>query len=91
MRSSSDGRLLSEVIDAIAFSSRPERSVHLPEKDGNRLRMWAVGGTWERVFSALMAQADADGTWPGAAAVAGHQPSTAGLPGSGPTRPVAGR
>ncbi|WP_019065116.1 hypothetical protein [Streptomyces prunicolor] len=22
--------------------------------------MWAVGGTWERVFTALMAQADAD-------------------------------
>ncbi|MFJ1610138.1 hypothetical protein ACIOHS_43490 [Streptomyces sp. NPDC088253] len=26
----------------------------------NRLRMWAVDGTWERVFTALMTQADAD-------------------------------
>ncbi len=26
----------------------------------NRLRMWALDGTWERVFTALMAQADAD-------------------------------
>ena len=26
----------------------------------NRLRMWAVDGTWERVFTTLMAQADAD-------------------------------
>ncbi|MGW1320616.1 hypothetical protein [Streptomyces sp. NPDC002426] len=26
----------------------------------NRLRMWAVDGTWERVFTALVAQADAD-------------------------------
>lgn len=42
------------------------RWVHLPEKYGNwrgvynRLRMWAVDGTWGRVFTALMAQADAD-------------------------------
>ncbi|WP_413777939.1 transposase [Streptomyces sp. AM2-3-1] len=40
--------------------------VHLPEKYGsrrgvyNRLWMWAVDGTWGRVFTALMAQADAD-------------------------------
>lgn len=39
--------------------------VHLPEKYGNwrgacnRLRMWAVDGTWEQVLTALMAQADA--------------------------------
>ncbi|MFJ1544505.1 hypothetical protein [Streptomyces sp. NPDC088246] len=26
----------------------------------NRLRMWAIDGTWERVFTALVAQADAD-------------------------------
>ena len=26
----------------------------------NRLRMWAVDGTWERVFTALVAQVDAD-------------------------------
>ncbi len=40
--------------------------VHLPERYGNwrgvynRLRMWALDGTWERVFTALMAQADTD-------------------------------
>ncbi|MFF2102314.1 transposase [Streptomyces sp. NPDC058202] len=40
--------------------------VHLPEKYGkrrgvyNRLRMWALDGTWQRVFTTLMAQADAD-------------------------------
>ncbi|MFD3587794.1 IS5 family transposase [Streptomyces sp. NPDC058683] len=56
-----------EVIDAIAFKFRTGTQwVHLPEKYGNwrgvynRLRMWAVDGTWERVFTALMAQADAD-------------------------------
>ncbi|MFD3585438.1 IS5 family transposase [Streptomyces sp. NPDC058683] len=26
----------------------------------NRLRMWAIDGTWERVFTTLMAQADAE-------------------------------
>lgn len=56
-----------EVIDAIAFRFRTGTQwVHLPEKYGNwrgvynRLRMWAVDGTWGRVFTALMAQADAD-------------------------------
>ncbi|MET4922496.1 IS5/IS1182 family transposase, partial [Streptomyces sp. PSRA5] len=40
--------------------------VYVREKYGNwrgvynRLRMWAVDGTWERVFTALMARADAD-------------------------------
>lgn len=40
--------------------------VYLPGKYGNwrgvynRLRMWAMDGTWERVFTALMADADAD-------------------------------
>lgn len=40
--------------------------VHLPEKYGNwpgiynRLRMWATGGTLEQVFTAQIAQADAD-------------------------------
>ncbi|MFI0506916.1 transposase [Streptomyces albogriseolus] len=54
-------------IDAIAFKFQTGTQwVHLPEKDGNwrgvynRLRMWAVDGTWERVFTALVAQADAD-------------------------------
>ncbi|WP_413252929.1 IS5 family transposase [Streptomyces brevispora] len=56
-----------QVIDAIAFKFRTgSQWVHLPERYGNgrgvcnRLRMWAVDGTWERVFAALMAQADAD-------------------------------
>jgi transposase len=56
-----------EVIDAIAWKFQTgSQWVHLPEKYGNwrgvynRLRMWAVGGTWERVFTAVMAQADAD-------------------------------
>ena len=55
-----------EVIDAIAWKFQTgSQWVHLPEKYGNwrgvynRLRMWAVDGTWERVFTALMAQADA--------------------------------
>ncbi|MEV7392240.1 transposase [Streptomyces sp. NPDC091215] len=53
-----------EVIDAIAFKFRTGTQwVHLPEKYGNwrgvynRLRMWAADGTWERVFTALMAHA----------------------------------
>ncbi|MEU0144236.1 IS5 family transposase [Streptomyces albidoflavus] len=57
-----------EVVDAIAYKFRTgTRWVHLPERYGNwrgvynRLRMWAVDGTWERVFTALVAQADADG------------------------------
>jgi transposase len=56
-----------EVIDAIASKFQTGTQwVHLPEKYGNwrgiynRLRMWAVDGTWERVPTALVAQADAD-------------------------------
>ncbi|MFG2593892.1 IS5 family transposase [Streptomyces sp. NPDC048438] len=56
-----------EVIDAIAFKFQTgSQWVHLPERYGNwrgvynRLRMWAVDGTWERVFTTLMAQADTD-------------------------------
>jgi transposase len=55
-----------EVIDAIAFKFRTGTQwVHLPEEYGNwrgvcnRLRMWALDGTWERVFATLMAHADA--------------------------------
>ncbi|MFF8911287.1 transposase [Streptomyces olivaceoviridis] len=51
-----------EVIDAIAFTFRTGTQwVHLPERYGNwrgvhnRLRMWAVDGTWERVFTAVVA------------------------------------
>ncbi|MFJ7985711.1 IS5 family transposase [Streptomyces sp. NPDC096351] len=56
-----------EVIDAIAWKSQTGSPwIHLPEKYGNwrgiynRLRMRAIDGTWERVFTALVAQADAD-------------------------------
>ncbi|WP_453066582.1 IS5 family transposase [Streptomyces massasporeus] len=56
-----------EVIDAIAFKFQTGTQwVHLPERYGNwrgvynRLRMWAIDGTWERVFTPPMAQADAD-------------------------------
>jgi transposase len=56
-----------EVIDAITFKFQTGTQwVHLPEKHGtwrgvyNRLPMWAVDGTWERVLTTLMAQADAD-------------------------------
>ncbi|MDX3322030.1 MULTISPECIES: transposase [Streptomyces] len=55
------------VIDAIAYKFQTGTQwVHVPDKYGNwrgvynRLRMWAVDGTWERVFTALVAQADAD-------------------------------
>ncbi|MFJ1805736.1 MULTISPECIES: transposase [unclassified Streptomyces] len=56
-----------EVIDEIAFKFQTRTQwVHLPQKYGNRqrvynrLRMWAVDGVWERVFTTLVAQADAD-------------------------------
>jgi transposase len=48
-----------EVPDRIAVGP-PAREVRQLEGSYNRLRMWAVDGTWERVFTALMAQADAD-------------------------------
>lgn len=55
------------MIDAIAFRFQTGTQwVHLPGKYGkgngvcNRLRMWAIDGTWRRVFTALMAQSDAD-------------------------------
>ncbi|MDH6554975.1 transposase [Streptomyces sp. SAI-117] len=54
------------MIDAIAWKFQTgSQWVHLSEKYGNwrgvynRLRMWAVDGTWERVFTTLIAQADA--------------------------------
>ncbi|WP_308190029.1 IS5 family transposase [Streptomyces sp. MBT42] len=56
-----------EVIDAIAWKLQTgSQWVRLPEKYGdwrgvyNRLRMWAVDATWERVLTALIAQADAE-------------------------------
>ncbi len=55
------------MIDAIAYTFQTGTQwVHLPEKYGNwrgiysRLRLWAVDSTWEREFTALVAQADAD-------------------------------
>ncbi|WP_406364608.1 IS5 family transposase [Streptomyces sp. NBC_00645] len=57
-----------QVIDAIAFKYRTGTPwMDLPEHFGswkgahNRLRMWAAHGTWEKVFTALLAQADAEG------------------------------
>jgi transposase len=55
------------VIDAIAFKFQTgTQGVNLPEKYGNsrgvynRPRMWAVDGVWEREFTVLVAQADAN-------------------------------
>ncbi|MCX5381577.1 IS5 family transposase [Streptomyces sp. NBC_00091] len=57
-----------QVIDAIAFKYRTGIPwTDLPEHFGswkgahNRLRKWATDGTWEKVFTALLAQADAEG------------------------------
>ncbi|MFI8266560.1 IS5 family transposase [Streptomyces sp. NPDC085665] len=56
-----------QVIDAIAFKYRTGTPwMDLPERFGSwtgaysRLRMWAIDGTWERVFAALLAEADAE-------------------------------
>ncbi|MGX1135675.1 transposase [Streptomyces glaucescens] len=60
------------MIDAIAVKFQTGTQwVHLPGKYGNwrgvynRLRMWAVDGAWDWVFTALVAQADAgeDVSW----------------------------
>ncbi|WP_331728599.1 transposase [Streptomyces sp. NBC_00158] len=57
-----------QVIDAIAFKYRTGTPwMDLPEHFGswkgahNQLRMWAADGAWEKVFTALLAQADAEG------------------------------
>ncbi|GAA4329258.1 IS5 family transposase [Streptomyces venetus] len=57
-----------QLIDAIAFKYRTGTPwMDLPKHFGswkgvhNRLRKWAADGTWERVFTALLAQADAEG------------------------------
>ncbi|WUT93804.1 IS5 family transposase [Streptomyces sp. NBC_00667] len=57
-----------QVIDAIAFKYRTGTPwMDLPERFGSwkgaysRLRTWAIDGTWDRVFAALLAQADAEG------------------------------
>ncbi|WP_443031777.1 IS5 family transposase [Streptomyces sp. 3211] len=56
-----------QVIDAIAFKYRTGTPwMDLPERFGSwkgaysRLRTWAIDGTWDRVFAALLAQADAE-------------------------------
>ncbi len=56
------------MIDAIAFKYRTGTPwADLPEHLGswkgahNRLRNWAADGTWAKVFTALLAQADAEG------------------------------
>lgn len=56
-----------QVIDAIAWKFQTgSQWVHLPAEYGSwkgvytRLRNWAIDGTWERVFTALLAQADAE-------------------------------
>ncbi len=56
------------MIDAIAFKYRTGTPwTDLPEHFGswkgahNRLRMWAADGTWAKVFTALIAQADIEG------------------------------
>ncbi|MFF6787516.1 IS5 family transposase [Streptomyces filamentosus] len=56
-----------QVIDAIAFKFRTGTPwMDPPEHFGswkgahNRLRKWAADGTWEKVFTALLAQADAE-------------------------------
>ncbi len=55
------------VLDVIAWKFQSgSQWVHLPEKYGSwkgaytRLRNRAIDGTWERVFTALLARVDAD-------------------------------
>ncbi|MFE8018237.1 IS5 family transposase [Streptomyces antibioticus] len=57
-----------QVIDAIAFKYRTgtpwtDLSEHFGSWKGahNRLRKWAADGTWEKVFTELLAQADTEG------------------------------
>ncbi|MFB7043438.1 transposase, partial [Streptomyces sp. NPDC056294] len=57
-----------QVIDAIAWKSRTGSPWScLPAEFGSwkgvytRLRNWALDGTWQRVFTALLAQVDAEG------------------------------
>lgn len=56
------------MIDAIAWKFQTgSQWVHQPAEYGSwkgvytRLRKWAINGTWERVFTALLTQADAEG------------------------------
>ncbi|QNA71997.1 transposase [Streptomyces sp. So13.3] len=65
-----------QVIDAIAWKFQTgSQWVHLPAEYGSwkdvytRLRKWAINGNWERVFTALLTQADAEGELDWAVAV----------------------
>ncbi|MER8002843.1 IS5 family transposase [Streptomyces sp. NPDC095613] len=95
-----------QVIDAIAFKDRRGTPwMDLPEHFGswkgvhNRLRKWAAAGTWGRVFTALLAQADAEGGLDWVVAVdstivRAHQPAAGARqmgprPASPPTMPSA--
>ncbi|WP_234314845.1 IS5 family transposase [Streptomyces sp. NRRL F-5135] len=94
-----------QVIDAIAFKYGPGTPwMDLPEhfgswKGAHRLRKWAADGTWGRVFTALLAQADAEGGLDRAVAVdsmivRAHQPAAGARqkgprPASPPTMPSA--
>ncbi|MGW4897375.1 transposase [Kitasatospora sp. NPDC004240] len=58
-----------QVIDAIAWKFQTgSQWVHLPAEYGSwkgaytRLRNWVIDGTWEKVFTVLLAQADAEAT-----------------------------
>ncbi|GAA4887114.1 IS5 family transposase [Streptomyces coeruleoprunus] len=62
------GRDHRQLIDAIAFKYRTGTPwMDLPERFGlwkgaySCLRMWAIDGTWKRVFAALLAGADVAG------------------------------
>ncbi|MFJ1753383.1 IS5 family transposase [Kitasatospora sp. NPDC088134] len=57
-----------QVIDAIAWKFQTgSQWVHLPAEYGSwqgvctRLRNWAIDGTWQRIFTALLTRADAEG------------------------------
>lgn len=87
------------MIDAIAFKYRTGTPwMDLPERFGswkgahNRLRMWAADGTWEKVFTALLAQADAEGDLDWVVAVDStvvrtHQHAAGARQGAPPGRP----
>lgn len=64
------------MIDAIAWKYRTGSPwMDMPAEFGswkgahNRLRKWAAEGTWEKVFTALLAQADTEGDLDGVVAV----------------------
>lgn len=93
------------MIEAIAFKYRPrtpwmDLSEHFGSWKGARLRMWAADGTWEKIFTALHTEADADGDLEWVVAVhstivRAHQPAAGARqkgprPASRPTMPSDG-